>query len=92
MKNSHHYGMIDPSKIPSSPFDDRIHHHNFGGRKERAAQFGLGDEDMCMDESFECNQSFPRALQPQSKFKQNEFNGDITHIRGIYFFLVLYDF
>jgi hypothetical protein len=49
------------------------------GKKERAAQFGLSEN--LHDESFECNQSFPRAIQSsKSKFKPSEC--DITHARG----------
>ena len=85
MKSSHHFGLIESTNSynnfnpPHSP-SDRL---NLIGKKERAAQFGLCHDDIG-DESFECNQSFPRAMQPHSKYKQSDLAaaGDITHIRG----------
>ena len=74
MKSGFCFGGLMDAVSPS----DRLNHL---GRIERAAQFGL--QENMHDESFESNQSFPRALQPQSKFKQTEImTGDITHIRG----------
>ena len=52
------------------------------GKQERAAQFGLSDEN---EESFECNQSFPRALllPHHSKLtKQTNFTPDPTRMKG----------
>jgi len=65
-----------PPSYPSSL--DRIR----TGKQERAAQFGLSDEN---EESFECNQSFPRALLQthHSKLsKQTNFTPDLTRMKG----------
>jgi hypothetical protein len=67
-----------PPSYPSSL--DRIR----TGKQERAAQFGLSDEN---EESFECNQSFPRALLQtnHSKLnKQTNFTPDLTRMKGKY--------
>jgi hypothetical protein len=51
------------------------------GKRERAAQFGLSDEN---EESFECNQSFPRALQPPKTLKCNtDFSPDLNKIKAL---------
>ena len=63
MKSSRLYELV------GSPID-RIK----TGKLERAAQFGLSYDN---EESFECNQSFPRALQPPSKLKHQN---DLTTI------------
>lgn len=48
-------------------------------KRERAAQFGLNVD---LEESFECNQSFPRALQLPSKLKSaSEFSPDLNKIK-----------
>lgn len=74
MKSGRLFELNGSPSYPS-PLESRA------GKRERAAQFGLTDEN---EESFECNQSFPRALYANSKFKQNVnyFSPDITHLRG----------
>ena len=63
-----------PNNYPS-PLDRRT------GKLERAAQFGLSYDN---EESFECNQSFPRALQMPSKLKhQNDLTTlDLNQMKG----------
>lgn len=48
------------------------------GKSERAAQFGLNSEN---EESFEGNQSFPRAQHITSK-KQGQLTPDINKLKG----------
>lgn len=68
--------LFDLSNSPSYPSPlDRLK----TGKQERAAQFGLSDE---CEESFECNQSFPRAMQPISKLKPSSFSPDLNRMKG----------
>ena len=59
MKSSRLNELVGSLNYPP-PLERRI------GKFERAAQFGLSYDN---EESFECNQSFPRALQIPSKIK-----------------------
>ena len=66
--------------MKSSNLFEVIDSPNYGsGRNERAAQFGLRNEN---EESFECNQSFPRALNMPSKLKPNDFSADFNRTKG----------
>lgn len=71
--------FMDLNQSPGypSPYDRKA------GRRERAAQFGLCDE---IEESFECNQSFPRALlnnQHHHHHHQNDLlPHDVTVMKG----------
>lgn len=69
------YELIGSPSYPS-PLDRRT------GKLERAAQFGLSYDN---EESFECNQSFPRALQMPSKLKhQNDLTTlDLNQMKGL---------
>ena len=70
--------LFEINAPPSSA--DRIR----SGKQERAAQFGLSDEN---EESFECNQSFPRAFtHANSKLsKQTNFTPDLARLKGKFF-------
>ena len=46
--------------------------HLSTGKRDRAAQLGLNADES--EESFECNQSFPRALHTATKLKASEFS------------------
>ncbi|RMZ94242.1 PAS domain-containing serine threonine- kinase [Brachionus plicatilis] len=75
MKNSKVYD-ISGSPGFGSPTIDILRN----GRRERAAQFGLNDEN---EESFECNQSFPKVFAHQNKNKHpNNFSPDLNRYKG----------
>lgn len=77
MKSSKLNELVGSPSYPS-PLD-----HARTGKLQRAAQFGLSYDN---EESFECNQSFPRALQMPSKLKnQNDLTTiDINQMKGIF--------
>jgi hypothetical protein len=74
MKSSRLNELVGSPNYPS-PLERRT------GKLERAAQFGLSYDN---EESFECNQSFPRALQMPSKIKQqNDLTTlDLNQLKG----------
>lgn len=75
MKNSKVYD-VNGSPGFGSPTIDMLRN----GRRERAAQFGLIDEN---EESFECNQSFPKVFTHHNKNKHpNNFSPDLNRYKG----------
>lgn len=75
MKNGKVYD-ISGSPGFGSPTIDMLRN----GRRERAAQFGLIDEN---EESFECNQSFPKVFTHHNKNKHtNNCSPDFNRYKG----------
>ncbi|CAF0712521.1 unnamed protein product [Brachionus calyciflorus] len=75
IKNTKPYEM-NGSPDFGSPTIDMLRN----GKRERAAQFGLTDEN---EESFECNQSFPKVFHNHNKLKHtNNFSPDLNRIKG----------
>lgn len=77
MKNTKLFGLNNSPGF-GSPSIDMLRN----GKRERAAQFGLSDEN---EESFECNQSFPKVFQHHhnNKLKHtNNFSPDLNRIKG----------
>lgn len=75
MKNGKVYD-ISGSPGFGSPSIDMLRN----GRRERAAQFGLIDEN---EESFECNQSFPKVFSHHTKNKHpNNCSPDFNRYKG----------